>query len=268
MIFLRIGYISLFFGVGMLLINFWGVLEGNRSTALDSAPAEHFRFPGDYPLPFDEALLGLDNLDLSKGELYYTQQANELVSRSLSHIEWFDYDPALYYQTVPFKENFILNLMGRFSGLPFYERYHYTNYRRSIERGIGVCGDASMVLSQILHQAGIKNSIIAYDRHVVVVAYPAGHTSVVADPDFGVFMDIKFDQLKEEMVKVVGLYESHGYGVEESYNTFKIYNQSYVAFDSAFSFIPKRYVFEELSYVFKWLIPLFFSFYGGYQIRR
>ncbi|MFT6836447.1 MAG: hypothetical protein ACJA0H_002497 [Francisellaceae bacterium] len=65
-----------------------------------------------------------------------------------------------FNQLIPIWENYFIYFMGVFSGIPEYERYHFANYQRSLERGIGLCGDASMVISQLLDKQNISNKIL------------------------------------------------------------------------------------------------------------
>jgi hypothetical protein len=58
--------------------------------------------------------------------------------------------------------------MGKYSGIPEYERYHFSNPYNSIERGIGICGDASILMSQMLEKNGIEADILTFPGHVVV----------------------------------------------------------------------------------------------------
>jgi hypothetical protein len=39
-----------------------------------------------------------------------------------------------------------------------------------MERGIDICGDASMIMSQILERNGIESKIVTFPGHVVVAA--------------------------------------------------------------------------------------------------
>jgi len=80
----------------------------------------------------------------------YAERATKVVASGMAHLHWEKYAPEEFNQTVPAWENYILYAMGKWSGIPEYERYHFVSTEKSIERGIGICGDASMLLSQKL----------------------------------------------------------------------------------------------------------------------
>jgi len=145
--------------------------------------------------------------------------------------------------------------MGHFSNLTFYERYHFIDYRRSLERGIGICGDASMVYSQIMDRAGIDNKIIAFPGHVVVEV-DLGKQKFIADPDFGVFLDFSARDIKYNFSSVINRYTEKGYTSTDTAALLKSYSGEQKAFRGVKGFLTKRYFFEYVSYALKWIIPI------------
>src|SRR5690606_25937644 len=96
---------------------------------------------------YEESMLRIEGLRKMQDKDAAVKRAVRVVNGALVHPDWYRVDPVEYRQLVPVWENFFLYFLGKFSGLPQFERYHFANFRRSIERGIGMCGDASMVLS-------------------------------------------------------------------------------------------------------------------------
>ena len=146
--------------------------------------------------------------------------------------------------------------MGEYSGLEFYERYHFADYKRSLKRGIGVCGDHSMILSEILREKGIQNSIVAFDGHVVVEANIEGSLWTL-DPDFGVVIKSSFQSVKHQPGLIKSAYGGEGYSDSEIRALVSTYVNGHPKhFDGVRHFITKRYYFEQVSYYLIWLIPV------------
>ena len=143
-----------------------------------------------------------------------------------------------------------------FSGLPQFERYHYANYKRNLERGIGICGDASTILSSIMDNHGIPNRIIAFRGHVIVEYEREDGGVELIDPDFGVELGMTLDELLERPEAAKEKYLAAGYTERESDALKRIYQTSHSIFDDTFHFMSKRYIFEEVSYWLKWLLPI------------
>lgn len=263
---LRLGlWCAILFGCALLLLNFYGEMRSPRSELLYEAPDSHYRFPGDAPIDFDDVLLQLVQLE-SVDDASYVREANLLVSKALGHIKWESHDPGLYFQRVPMWENFILNLMGRFSGLPFYERYHFVDYKRSLRRGIGICGDASMVLNQLLDARGIENDILVFKGHVVTRVF-LGDDEFIADPDFGVLIPLSLEELPSSLAIIRSAYLEKGYSDREAEVMKWTYSTKYTLFDDVYHFITKRVWFEHLAYIFKWIIPLALIIFGVLALK-
>ena len=182
-------------------------------------------------------------------------KANLLVSKSITHVQWYRVDPKDYRQLVPVWENYLLHLVGRLSDLEFYQRYHFVDYKKSIKRGIGVCGDTSMILNQILDKYGIENDIIAFNGHVVISA-TIDDQHYVADPDFGVLMSIPLAELSRRPKQVYDAYLAAGYTENDGVILVDTYSTKYSIFDDVYHFVTKRYIFEYTSYILIWLLPI------------
>ena len=179
---------------------------------------------------------------------------------SLSHIEWNKVDAKQYRLLIPVWENYFLYLLGNFSGLPQFERYHFVDYKRSIKRGIGICGDASMVLSQLLDKKGVENNIVSYRGHVITEAIFKDNSSMLLDPDFGVILGMNLQDLNDSPASAYSAYIEAGYSEREALKLVRIYSTQYTLFDDTYEFMCKLYIFEYLSYILKWLLPAIFIF--------
>lgn len=251
----------------LLSINFYGLFKDIRKENLDRVPAELLRFNNDNYIPYSESMSMLKAIE-DKDPLGYTRKANKLVQQSLTHIEWDEVDPVEFRQLIPIWENYLLYFVGVFSNQPQLKRYHFTNYKRSLERGIGICGDASMVLSQILDIKGIENQIVSYRGHVITEVTLRNNKKRLFDPDFGVELNMSLDELSANPSSAYPYYLAAGYNERDARVMVKVYSRKHTLFDDVYAFMPKRYVFEYLSYILIWLIPAVMMFASLIILKR
>ena len=178
----------------------------------------------------------------------------------MAHIHWRSYDPNLYNQHIPPWENYLLWFMGHFSGIPEFERYHFTSIDKSIERGIGLCGDASMLLSNILDRHKIENKIVVFPGHVVV---ELSEYNIVLDPDFGVVTNSPLNSLIADADLLINSYMSNNVRRSAIDILADGIVKGVIKFDGVNHFVTKKYYFERISYVMIWVLP-FLQFYLAY----
>ncbi|MDO3722578.1 hypothetical protein QVZ43_12695 [Marinobacter sp. chi1] len=260
---IRMGSVSfVILGLLLLLLNIYGLSKSLRVGELDDS---ELRFSGDRPIPFSEAM---ENIKILPGEsrIEYVIRQNKNVDDALAHINWNETDPSEHNLRVPIWENFILYFMGLLSGIPEYQRYHFVQYDKSIERGIGICGDASMTLSTILSKNNIENEILTFPGHVVVTA-SIGDRAFVLDPDFGVTLNMTADELKNRKSEVVEAYRSAGYGILDASRIVNILSADHQIWSGPSHFIRNKYYFEYLSYWLIWGIPVSLIIAGCFGLK-
>ncbi|WP_440903478.1 hypothetical protein ACMZOO_11485 [Catenovulum sp. SX2] len=235
----------------LLLINTYGLFQDIRP---QNIAEEHLRFQGDFALPYQDVMAQLERLPNESAELF-SRRATELIAQGLAHIHWEAYEPEKFNQLVPVWENYWLYLMGKLSGIPEYRKYHFADYKRSLRRGIGLCGDASMVLSQVLTLNGISNKIITFPGHVVVAANYAQEQWLL-DADFGVVMPYSLDKLAQNSQAAALLYLAAGYTQADYRFAENMARQPFKTWDGVEHFITKKYYFEKIAYWLKWPFPI------------
>lgn len=256
-------------GLFLFLINFYGLTQSVRMPGLGVIDQNQLRFIPNEVWSYEQSLKAIEKLNEDKGSVKrLVGDANRVANQSLIHIEWVDVDPRKYRQLVPIWENYFLWAIGKFSGLPQFERYHYANYKRNIRRGIGICGDASTVLSSILDNHKIKNRIVSFHGHVIVEYQDERGNRYLADPDFGVELDGSLNQLIQNPDKFRQYYLKAGYLPNEVDYLFKAYKTHFAIFDDTYHFMAKRYIFEEVSYVMKWILPVILLLLSGIYFFR
>ena len=189
----------------------------------------------------------------------YAKRVTKVIASGIAHVHWERYSPARYHQTVPIWENYILYAMGRWSGIPEFERYHFSSPIKSIERGIGICGDASILLSQILNENGIKNRIVTVPGHVMVEVQ-FKESAQLLDPDFGVVFDKGAEFYHKNIEQLQKMYNTAGFDGNGEDVVVNGISQKYTYWNGVSHFITKKHYFEKLSYIAIWLLPLFILF--------
>lgn len=246
----------------LLGINFYGLTKSLRPQGLTP---DVLRF-GDRDIrmdseEFEKAILR------RKGESdsAYAVRLTKAIEAGMAHVKWLDYDPDRFHQRVPLWENYILYLMGVFSGIPEFERYHFTDPYRSIERGIGICGDASMTLSTLLKAENIDNKIVTTPGHVMVEAF-VDEKTLILDADFGVVLPGSIREYEANSVKLVNEYQNQRGLINDGELAIAaaLASNGYVYWNGASHFITKKYYFEIFAYFMKWFLPICLLLYSLY----
>ncbi|SFR58762.1 hypothetical protein SAMN05216203_1609 [Marinobacter daqiaonensis] len=243
-------------GIVLMGINLYGLTQPLRKPGLGVTDRDQLRFVTEEVWSYQQSLDAIDRLAGIEPLTQRAEAANKVVNQSLVHVKWNRVDPEEYRQLVPIWENYFLWAIGRFSGLPQFERYHYADYRRNIRRGIGICGDASTILSSVMDRYGIPNRIVSFHGHVIVEFEDSDGRRNLLDPDFGVGLGIPLESLLEDPKQVRDRYLAAGYSERETDTLLSIYKTDHAIFDDTYHFMSKRYVFEHASYVAKWLVPV------------
>jgi predicted nucleic acid-binding protein len=238
----------------LLALNLYGLTRSLRRDDLQSETV--LRFPNDLQLSFAETRAQLRRMP-GESNVAYGLRATTVVQRGISHIVWDSPAVEKYHLRVPVWENYLLYIASYIRPKEF-QRYHFTNPDRTIERGVGICGDAACVLSTALERERIESRILAFPGHVVVEANFGTDEPEwwILDADFGVAVRGDLKTIRRDLGRVLAAYEQAGYGAEDINDLRAIYSQPGARFASAFDFSPKRACLEETLYVLKWALPL------------
>tara|TARA_B100000780_G_C21108595_1_gene447828 strand:+ start:1209 stop:2045 length:837 start_codon:yes stop_codon:yes gene_type:complete len=246
-------------GVLLLCVNIYGEFQ---SLTPNGVLAVDLRFPQDKTLTFEESLDAIVR-ENGESEEAYVRRLNGVVAKSLAHIHWNEYeDIDTYYQRVPVWENFILYFMSIVTDMPEYKKYHFGNYKRSLERGIGICGDASMVMNQILEKEGIESQIVSFPGHVILEARLSNGDKILSDADFGVIMPFSVEELNKAPNLAMDYYKSVGFSDREIGGLVRSYALDSEKWNGVKHFITKKYYFEYLAYFLKWALPVALLFFA------
>lgn len=249
----------------LLALNFYGLTQEIRPPSFD---AKDLRFPQETFLTFEYTMANTQRL-ADENEVDYAQRISRLIADSLAHIHWNEEtDATRFNQKIPLWENYILFLMGELSGIPEYQKYHFIDYKKSLKRGIGICGDASMIAAQLLTKAGIKNKIVSFPRHVVVAVELENGDEIVVDADYGVVIPLPIEQMKQQSLLTEAYYSEAGYDKAESIGISLIYQDPFQRWNGVQHFVTKKYYFEYISYFLKWFIPFLLLLFAAFMFSR
>lgn len=251
---LRIAGVLGVVGALLLALNLYGLTCTLRRDDLQAET--DVRFPNDLQLSLEETRAQLRRLPGESNE-EFGLRATTVVQRGISHIVWDSPSAEKHRLRVPVWENYLLYAASYLRPAEF-QRYHFTNAERTIERGVGICGDAACVLSTMLERQGIESRILAFPGHVVVEANLGTDEPRwwILDPDFGIAVPGDLKAIRRDNQALIAAYAQAGYGDADLSDLRNIYSKPGMRFASAFDFSPKRAYFEEAMYLLKWALPL------------
>jgi hypothetical protein len=252
--FLNIAGKSLFYlGFCLFVINIIGLFISLRNESIYQVRTG---FADDIILTEKELYHRINKPVIDKKE--YITNLNEAVNRGIAHY-WRDAGINKYNLRIPFYENYLL-FIASYLNPEEYLKYEFVNYKRAIERGIGLCSQQAIIVSEILKGKSIPSFIIGLSGHVVLRARVEENRDEwwVLDPDYGVVIpyDIGFI---ENNPKIIGpFYAKAGYKQKTIVMLEKIYEKKGNVVSrkqGARGYQFKRWRDEPRFYYFKWLIP-------------
>src|SRR4029078_4044129 len=98
---------------------------------------------------------------------------NKVVNNGFAHY-WKEEGITKYNLRVPVWENYLL-YAASYIDPKEYRRYEFSNYKKDMERGVGLCSSHSIVVKGVLNDNGIKAELWDIAGHVVVRAQVAGN---------------------------------------------------------------------------------------------
>lgn len=257
-------YLLIVLGGFLTAVNLYGTTQDIRPPGLFDVD---LRFNNDISLNYEETIQATQRRD-HEDKLEYAKRLSKVIANGIAHIHWHDeQDTTRFNQLIPIWENYFLYYMGRFSGIPEFEKYHFANYERSMERGIGICGDASMIMSQLLSKQGIENQIVSFPAHVIVAANNSDGAEVMLDPDFGVMIPYSIAEVQKSPVLVNQYYLQQGYSEEDIAFFRKEYVKDFERWDGVSHFITNKFYFEKVTYFLKWPLPILMIVFSIFVLR-
>ncbi|MCB2155998.1 hypothetical protein KQI84_14045 [bacterium] len=200
----------------------------------------------------------------------YARRVTMAVNQGIAHY-WRDEGLSKYNLRVPPTENYLLWLASFVVPAKF-QKYEFTDTDKAIERGIGLCSQQAIIVTNALHARGIPVHIVGLAGHVVATAQVDAEKDEwwVLDPDFGVVIPHSMEEIEHdpEIIRpiyeatgirpdridvVIGIFGPDGNEITPGYGTF-LYDRD-------------KTIIEHASYLAIWLIPLMLVLFGGAVLR-
>lgn len=245
---------KILFGLGVILlgITVFGLFKSMRNPELYTEKGT--KRLNDITIPYPEIKKDLERKE-NESDKEFAIRVNKVVNNGFVHY-WKEEGITKYNFRVPIWENYML-FAASFIDPEKYSKYEFSNYKKNLERGAGLCSTHSTVVKGVLNDYGIQADLLDIAGHVVV-STKVGDDAFILDPDYGIYVphDIASIEANPEIVRpyyknMADLYKP---GAEDPYTTdivVDIYGK-----EGNHIYTVDNW-FEYFSYVAIWIIPLF-----------
>ncbi|RYZ27417.1 MAG: hypothetical protein EOO10_12785 [Chitinophagaceae bacterium] len=241
-------------GVILLSVNIFGLFKSMRNPEIYTLEQKLKNRLNDVVIKYPDIKKQLVRRE-NESEVDFAVRVNKVVNDGFAHY-WKSEGIEIYNMRVPIWENYLL-YAASYINPKKYQRYEFSNYKKGLERGVGLCSSHSIVVKGVLLDNGIKAELLDVGgRHVVVRAEFNNSTAYMLDPDFGYYVphDTAAITANPELVR-------------EPYSTmaslyYKEAVEPYTTDMMVDIFGKRKYVynvsnpFEDFSYWAIWIIPV------------
>lgn len=178
--------IIFFSGLVLLAINIYGLFRTMRNPEIFNEEKTIRNRINDITIGYPEIKEQLKRKD-NESDIDFAVRINKVVNDGFIHY-WRAEGTEKYHLRVPIWENYLLYAASYL--IPKrYERYEFSNYKKNLERGVGLCSTHSTIIKGVLLENGIKAELLDVGGHHVVVRAEFNDTSTyMLDPDYGIFV--------------------------------------------------------------------------------
>jgi len=254
-VFLNLTGKSLFYlGFCLFIINIIGLFISLRNESIYQEKNTYFA--NDIILTEKEFYHRINKVVIDKKE--YITNLNEAVNQGVAHY-WRNAGINKYNLRIPFYENYLL-FIASYLNPEEYLKYEFVDYRRAIERGIGLCSQQAIIVSEILLEKNIPSFIVGLSGHVVLRAQVDKGLDEwwVLDPDYGVVIPYDIDIIENNTKIIRPFYAQAGYKQKKIIKLENIYEKegnAVMSEQGAKGYQIKRWSNEPIFYFLKWIIP-------------
>ena len=245
-------FVRIMFLAGLLLLGFniTGLFKTLRNPALKT---EKTPYRNDLAVSFREAKKNWDR-KADEDEKAYALRATMLVHDVMLHY-WKDEGIKKYHLRVPVWENYLLWFAAWVKPVE-YRKYEFRDYKKALERGVGICSQQAMALKGLLMANGIKASLWDIAGHVVVSATFGDGSQWILDPDYGKYVPYSIREIEENPERVRASYKDqndvYASWLKKHKTTEDLVKEYEKTGNHIYSMNP---TFEKFSYVAVWVIP-------------
>ncbi len=238
-------------GLLLLGINFYGLLfKSLRNPELGS---EKTPYKNDLSISLSEARKNMDRKP-NESEKKFAYRATMLVNHVMIHY-WKDEGIKKFNIRVPVWENYILYLASVVNPKK-YRKYEFRNYKKAIERGVGICSQPSIALKGLLNDNGIDADLWDIAGHVVVSAKFSDGSGWILDPDYGKYVPYNIAQIEANPELVRNSYKDQNTVYASHITEHRVTDDIVNLYEKKGNHI--YYMdssFENFSYIAIWIIP-------------
>lgn len=144
----------------------------------------------------------------------FVRKINSLVHENIAH--YWPTDPTESLR-IPFAQNYLL-YMTSFIKPSIYRNYEYCSYTRAIHRGVGLCSETAIIVTDILEHKGIESHMLYFNGHVATIAKIPDKGEgywLYLDAYYNVIIPTDFDSLNKNPDLIRPYYEAVGLGKED-----------------------------------------------------
>ena len=247
--------ILFFIGASLIVTNIFGLFTSLRNQEIFEETNTHSK--QDITLTEDK-IHDVINQNIVDKKIYF-ETLNKTINKGIAHY-WENEGIDKYNLRIPFYENYFLYIASYIMPKSF-KKYEFLDYRRAIERGVGLCSQQSIIVSEILNEKGIKSRILGLSGHTVATAQVDDKHNQwwILDPDYGVIIPHSIDEIEKKPEIIAPYYRKHGYTDDYIINGLigGYKKEGNILIDGVMNYSFLRYWVEKITYVLIWIFPLF-----------
>ncbi len=180
-IFIRILF---FTGLALLVLNIYGLFRTMRNPEVYTLEETLHNRVNDVTIRYPEIRKQLNRKPGESGVDFGTR-ITHVVANGFAHY-WKADGTEKFHLRVPAWDNYLL-YAASYINPGKYKRYEFCNYKKNLERGVGLCSTHSTIVKGVLLDNGIKAELLDVGGHHVVVRAELDDTDTwMLDPDFGI----------------------------------------------------------------------------------
>lgn len=246
--------ILLSIGLVLLGINIFGLFKTMRNPDIYTEEYRIRNRLNDVMIPYP-AIKKMLHRNVGETDIDFAYRINKVVHDGFAHY-WRNEGIDKYHLRVPVWENYMLYAASYIKPKQ-YLRYEFSDYRKNLERGAGLCSAHAIILKGVMMENGIKAELLDVGKqHVVTRVEFDNRTAYIFDPDFGIAVphdtaaiSTNPELVREPYANMADLYYPDAVDPYTTEKMVKIFGM-------------KKYVyevnnpFEFFSYWAKWIVPL------------
>lgn len=238
------------FGLILISINIFGLFKSMRNPEIYTE--KNTGRLNDITIKYEDALKEIVRKN-NESDKAFALRINDVVSKSMLH--YFRKEGKEKYNLrVPIWENYILFF---YNSMKSDDRYEFVNYKKGLERGVGLCSSHSIVVKGILLDNGMEAQLWDIAGHVVVRAKVSEREWYILDPDYGLYVphDIPEIEANPEITRptyanMADLYKPE---YDDPYTTDHVVEIYAEEGNHIYTYDAR---FENFSYTAIWILPL------------